>query len=169
MANGRLQATGDLVLTRVDRNVDVTASEAYAGPVYGPPMVHRVSREATFVFVPADDAAKQKNAIRLSGSSSMFREDYPQLVRAVVSTYWPPVVQDENCAPLAAASEDYHGSQCTGTLLEATALPPAPYAGNAEDYPGSSNFNSLVGNRLSILVHLRLTPRSSAGTAAGGN
>jgi polyisoprenoid-binding protein YceI len=36
-ADGRLQTTGNLVLTRVDRNVDATPSEAYAGPVYGPP------------------------------------------------------------------------------------------------------------------------------------
>ena len=49
-ADGRLQATGDLTITRVDRNVDITPTEAYSGPVYGPPIIHRVSREATFVF-----------------------------------------------------------------------------------------------------------------------
>jgi polyisoprenoid-binding protein YceI len=35
-ADGRLQTTGNLVLTRVDRNVELTPSEASAGPVYGP-------------------------------------------------------------------------------------------------------------------------------------
>jgi hypothetical protein len=97
----------------------------------------------------------------------MFNEDFPELMRAIVSTYWPPVVQDKNCQPSASAGEDYHGSQCTGTVLEAPALPEPPRAGNAEDNPGPSNFNALVANRLSLLVHLRLTPRSTSATAAG--
>ena len=48
--DGRLQATGDLTVTRVDRNVQADPTEAYAGPVYGPPVIHRTSRESTFVF-----------------------------------------------------------------------------------------------------------------------
>jgi polyisoprenoid-binding protein YceI len=31
--DGRLQATGELAVTRVDRNVEMTPNEAYAGPV----------------------------------------------------------------------------------------------------------------------------------------
>jgi polyisoprenoid-binding protein YceI len=170
-ADGRLQTTGNLILTRVDRNVEATPNEAYAGPVYGPPMIHRVSHEVTFVFdLPAADGKGQKDGgIVASGSTRMFREDYPQLLRAVVSTYWPPVVQDKNCPTPASTGEDYHGSQCTGTLLMAPALPEAPYAGNAEDYPGPANFNAMVGNRLAVLVHLRLTARSSGQTTAGGD
>jgi hypothetical protein len=169
--DGRLQATGELAVTRVDRNVEVTGNEAYAGPVYGPPMIHRVSRDATFVFdLPADGKGQKDGTLMASGSTSMFREDFPQLLRAVTTTYWPPVVQDRNCQASAnPGGEDYQGSQCTGTLLMAPALPAAPSATNAEDYPGSSNFNSLVGNHLTILVHLHLTPRSSAETAAGWN
>src|SRR5207245_7330578 len=88
--DGRLQATGELAVTRVDRNVEMIPNEAYAGPVYGPPMIHRVSREATFVFdFPAGDGKEQKeSSIEASGSTSMFREDFPQLVKTVVSTYW---------------------------------------------------------------------------------
>jgi polyisoprenoid-binding protein YceI len=170
-ADGRLQTTGNLILTRVDRNVDATPSEAYAGPVYGPPMIHRVSHEVTFVFdLPAADGKGQKDGgMVASGSTRMAREDYPQLVRAVVSTYWPPVVQDKNCQTPAGAGEGYHGSLCTGTLLMAPALPEAPYAGNAEDYPGPANFNALVGNHLNILFHLRLTAKSSGQPTAGGN
>src|SRR5215469_15966320 len=36
--------------------------------------------------------------------------------------------------------------------------PPAPTQ-NGEDYPGSSNFNAVVGSQLTILVHLRLAPK----------
>jgi len=169
-ADGRLQATGDLTVTRVDRNIEMTPNEAYAGPVYGPPMIHRVSREATFVFdFPAADGNWQKeSSIKASGSTNMFREDFPQLVRTVVSTYWPPVVQDENCQ-VPAASEAYSGSQCTGTYLATDELPAAPHAANAEDIGVQTNFNAIVGNHLTILVHLRLAPKYSAEAAVSGN
>jgi hypothetical protein len=35
----------------------------------------------------------------------MFREDFPQLLRAVVGTYWPPLVQDKNCESPASAAK----------------------------------------------------------------
>jgi polyisoprenoid-binding protein YceI len=44
--DGRLQTSGNLTLTRVDRNVDAAPSAAYAGPVSGDPVIHRISREA---------------------------------------------------------------------------------------------------------------------------
>jgi polyisoprenoid-binding protein YceI len=170
LADGRLQATGELAVTRVDRNVEATASEAYAGPVYGPPMIHRVSREATLVFDLRDaNGNEQKDGgIRASGSTSMFREDFPQLVKTVVSTYWPPVVQDENCK-VPDANEAYSGSQCTGTYLSTAGLPEEPHAAGGEDVGVPMNFNAIVGNHLTILVHLRLMAKASGEQAAAGN
>jgi len=167
-ADGRLQTTGNLILTRVDRNVDATPSEAYAGPVYGAPMIHRVSHEATFVFdIPAAGKAPDAGIV-LSGSTRMFREDYPQLVKAVVRTYWPPVVQDERCQ-VPDANEAYSGAQCTGTYLSTPGLPEEPHAASAEDIGVPTNFNAIVGNRLTVLVELRLAPKGSAEQAAAGN
>jgi polyisoprenoid-binding protein YceI len=168
-SDGRLQTTGDLVLTRVDRNIiESNANEGYSGPVYGPPMIHRMAHEATFVFnLPAASANQQKDSNRQeSGSTSLFRENFPQLIATVVKTYWPPVVQDENCQ-YPGASEDYHGAQCKGTVLKAPALPQAPHAGNLEDFPGPSGFNTIVGNQMTILVHMRLTPQTAQQAAAG--
>jgi polyisoprenoid-binding protein YceI len=157
--DGKLQVTGDLVLTRVDRNVTLNPGEDYRGPVYGPPMIHRVSREATFAF---DLSAAQKDAgLLASGSISVSRENFPQLVKAVLNTYWPPVVQDEECQNTAAGTEDYRGVQCSGTFMQASGLPPAPVQ-IGEDYPGASNFSAVAGNQLTILVHLRLTPNATA-------
>lgn len=170
LPDGRLQATGELAVTRVDRNVDATPSEAYAGPTYGPPITHRVSHEATFVFDVADaNANGQKDgSIRASGSTSMFREDFPQLLKTVVSTYWPPLVQDENCQ-VPDANEAYSGSQCTGTYMSTNGLPEAPHAANAEDIGVQQNFNSIVGNHLTIRVHLRLLAKAPAERASAGN
>jgi polyisoprenoid-binding protein YceI len=163
--DGRLRTTGNLVLTRVDRNVELTPNEAYSGPVYGPPMIHRVIREATFVFDPPTVAGE---AFQTSGSTKVIREDFPQLLKAVIGTYWPPVVQDKNCQ-VPAASEAYSGAECTGTFLMTPTLPEAPHAANQEDYPGPANFNAVVGERLTILVRMRLKPSGSGAQPIAGN
>jgi polyisoprenoid-binding protein YceI len=169
IADGRLSTKGTLGLIRVDRNVELTASEAYSGPVYGPPIIHHVSQPATLVFdVPAvATKGPNKGSLETSGSSSMAREDFPQLFRAVFATQWPPVVRDENCQT-PNASEAYAGSLCTGTFL-VPSFPLGPNATASEDYPGPQNFNTIVGQQLSIAVHMRLKPQSSGAQAGAGN
>ena len=169
--DGKLQATGELTLTRVDRNLEVNPSEAYAGPIYGPPMIHRVSREATFAFDLSKPAGKGQNngTLLASASASQTREGFPQLLRAVLTTYWPPVVQDENCQAAAGGGEDYRGAECTGSFLEAPGLPQAPGTPVGEDYPAPSNFSAVVGSQLNILLHMQLTPRTSGEKAAGSD
>lgn len=155
--DGKLQVTGDLVITRIDRNVELNPNEAYSGPVYGPPMVHRVVKEATLVFdiTPAPKGA----GLVASGSTSTSREGYPELVRAVLSTNWPPVVMDENCTNPSGGTEDYSGFHCTGTFMHAHGLPPAPVQ-IGEDYPGPLDFNNIVGNQLTMQLHLHLNPQA---------
>jgi len=173
-ADGRLQATGELSVTRVDRNVEVPApSEAYYGPVYGAPIVHRTAREATFVFdLPADGSAHKDGAIEASASTKVFREDFPQMVKTVLSTHWPPVIEDENCT-VPSPSEAYSGAKCTGTFLQtpkelaSMGFPAGPVNAGAPDYPGPQDFNAVVGERVDIALHLRLTPGAGGHMAAG--
>ncbi|MGA8221806.1 MAG: hypothetical protein WB780_09150 [Candidatus Acidiferrales bacterium] len=158
MPDGRVQVSGKLVLTRVDRTLDLTPSESYSGPNYGAPVIHHVEREATFVFDSLINSGSGKNdpGLQTWGSGTIAREDFPQLLRTVIATYWPPVVQDENCqVPM--VSEAYSGAACTGMFLRTPSLPEAPHAGNEEDYPGPANFNTVVGNHLTIDMHLRLS------------
>jgi polyisoprenoid-binding protein YceI len=171
-SDGRLQTKGDLTLVRVDRNVQIPApSEAYYGPLYGPPIINRVSRETTLVFdAPADGSAQKAGGIEVSASTKVFREDFPQIVKAALNTYWPPLVQDENCRlPSGLPSEAYSGAKCTGTFMQGPSLPEDPGTHIGEDYPGSQNFNTQVGQRLKILVHMRLQPRGAGEQMAGGN
>jgi hypothetical protein len=143
----------------------MTPTEAYAGPVYGPPMIHRIPREATFVF----DVPKEKDgSITISGSTKVVREDFPQLLKSVIATYWPPVVQDRNCEMPVTIGEGYSGAQCTGTFLMAPPLPEAPHAAGGEDYPGPAGFNAVTGERLDIVVRLRLTAGTSGGQMGAG-
>jgi polyisoprenoid-binding protein YceI len=169
MPDGKLQATGELTLTRVDRNVEVNPNEAYRGPVYGPPMTHHVSREATFELEDASGkiTGQKGGLVAASGSTNITREQFPEMMKAVVTTYWPPVVQDAKCQTPANVSEDYRGTQCTGTFMESSGLPQAPIQ-VGEDYPAASNYSAVVGSQLTILVHLRLGPRAGGAQAAGG-
>lgn len=166
-ADGKLETTGTLALTRVDRSVQADPGEGYAGPVYGPAVIHRVTHEVTLVFdAPAGDG--KDGAIRESASVKVYREDFPQLLKAVAATYWPPVVQDMTCQPVN-LGEDYHGIPCTGTMLQAPGLPEAPHAANGEDVGVTSDFNAIVGERVNIVLHVRLIPKPGEGSAMGGS
>jgi polyisoprenoid-binding protein YceI len=175
-SDGRLRTSGNLVLTRVDRNVQYNQGEDYAGPVYGPPMIHRLSREVTFVFDPPAPAgtSDQKNdskegEILTSGTTKVIAEDFPQLLKAVIGTYWPPVVQDENCQVPSVVGEDYSGPHCSGTFLHTPGLPEDSRTTIGEDYPAISNFSAVVGNHLTISVHMRLRPAGSEAQANAAN
>ena len=165
---GKWQATGNLTLIRVDRNVETTApseglSEAHVDP---PQLIHRTSHEVTFIFdVPAAAGNEQKGGIQVSGSTTVSREDFPQMVSTAISTYWPPLIQDENCE-LPIASELNGGSQCTRTFLKTPGL---PEAANGKDLHGPQNFNALVGDHLTILVHMCLMLKGSGEQPAAEN
>ena len=172
-SDGKLQATGELSVTRVDRNVEIPApSEAYYGPVYGPPIIHRTAREASIVLEIPNDSQKD-GSITASASTKVFREDFPQLVRTVLSTIWPPVVIDKNCT-VSSPSEAYTGAKCTGTFVETAqelasmGFPAGPVNAGAADYPGAQDFNAVVGERVDLALHLRLTPGTGQ-SMAGGN
>lgn len=166
--DGKLQTKGEVSVVRVDRNVQIPApSEAYYGPVYGDPVIHRVVHETTLVFDLQPDKDKD-GGIEASAFAKVFKEDFPQLVKVVVNTYWPPVVQDENCR-VPSPSEGYYGARCTGTFVQTPSLPEAPGTHIGEDYPGPANFNAVVGERVNIALHMRLVPGASGGHMAGGN
>ncbi len=162
MPDGKLQVTGDLVVTRVDHNVALDPNEAYSGPIYGPPMVHRTVRDASFIFdAPVAAGKKQKDGLKTSGVTSISREGYPELVRTAIGTYWPTLAQGEpKCWNPAGGTEDYRGFQCTGTYMSSSGPPPAP-GQIGEDYPGPQNFNTVVGKQLTIMIHLRLKPKAT--------
>jgi polyisoprenoid-binding protein YceI len=123
-ADGKLQTTGTMTLTRVDRSVQADPTEAYAGPVYGPPITRFASQEVTLVFDPPDRGSRRDGGIQESASTRIFRDSFPQHLKAVPTTYWPPVIQDMTCQPVS-VGEDYHGIPYMGTMLQAPSLPGA--------------------------------------------
>ena len=130
--NGKLEVIGDLTLTRGERTVIAAPTEAYAGPVYGDPVIHNETREITFLF-PSVSAAhlsgpltpamlQKKGVLEIVGSARVDREDFPELLSAIKETNWPPVVQNKDCHMPASVGEDHSGPQCTPTTGSQTTI-----------------------------------------------
>jgi len=174
-----LEAIGDLTLTRVERSVATTLTEAYAGPVYSDPFLRTYSREVTFLFpslnaprfsgslTPA--ALRNTQALEISGSAVVGQEEFPELISAIKDTNWPPVVQNKDCH-MPSVGEDYSGALYTGRLIAATHDDNCPMpASVGEDYSGSL-CGPAAGNRTTIVLDLNLlhaVPESSVGMLSG--
>jgi polyisoprenoid-binding protein YceI len=165
-ADGMLRVTGDLSLTRVERSVTSEANEAYAGPVYGDPVIQAVTEEVTFGFPKQstvfaseflDPRIREKQGtLELSGSTLIAHEDFQGLSEALKDTNWPSVVNDEKCQ-VPSVGEDFHGAICTGTVIAAiTADNCHAPATVGEDYSGLV-CNPPAGDQTAIFLTLRLT------------
>ena len=165
--DGKLEVTGDLTLTRVERTAIATPTEAYAGPVYGDPVIHNATREITFLFPsvstahlpkPLTPAVQQaKGVLEIVGAARVAREEFPELLSAIQDTNWPSVVQNEHCqAAYEGGGEGYSGSVCTGTLIAATQADNCEnaYEGGGEGYSGPV-CTPPAGNQTTIILDLK--------------
>jgi polyisoprenoid-binding protein YceI len=113
--NGKLKVIGNLTLTRVRRTAIATPTEAYAGPVYGDPVIRDETREITFLFPTVSAAylsealtpamAQKIGVLEIVGSARVDGEEFPELLSAIAAT------RDDNCHKLASVGKDYSGSQ----------------------------------------------------------
>lgn len=140
--DAKLQLTGDLTVTHVDRPIVLSYSEDDDGPKYGAPEVHSTTREATFVFDLSDQDSsdgQDPNAKIVTGSSVIKGEDFPGLLDAVQNTNWPIVF-------------GYVGDQIQPSQSEPTAI---------EDYPATAAFSAPAPNEVAIRMQLILNPETS--------
>jgi polyisoprenoid-binding protein YceI len=177
--NGKFEVIGDLTLTRVERTITAEPTEAYAGPVYGDPVIHSSTREIRFLF-PSLSAGflsgsltpgmtKNDDALEIVGSARVGHEDFPELLGAIRETNWPSVVKDQDCH-FSSIGEDYSGAQCTGTLIAATSYDNCHMGSVGEDYSGLL-CTPATGNQTTIVLDLKLLPampEPSAGMLSGG-
>jgi hypothetical protein len=165
-ADGKLTVTGDLSVTRVERSVTMEPSEAYAGPEYGEPVARTTTRQITFIFSDPRQAP-QTGAMQFSGSSTVSREDFPDLLDAIALDDWPSqLINDEKCENPSVIGEDYHGPECTGTVIASVSNAVVP-RGNpgAEDFSGFEPTVSPDRNKATIALDLKLTPMSASSVA----
>lgn len=163
IADGMLQVTGALTVTRVERQAELTASESYSGPVYVSRVVSQATREESFLIaIPEPDpAGGNSNAkIEVSTAVKINREDFPELVNAVLSTPWPATAQTKTCEVSPNSGEDYAGTLCTGSEVTQSSMNRTVPA-SAEDYPGDGANSAEVGNLLTVALHLQLAPEGA--------
>jgi polyisoprenoid-binding protein YceI len=177
--NGRLEVIGDLTLTRVERTITAAPTEAYAGPVYGDPVLRSDTREIRFLF-PSLSAGflpgsltpvmlKNEDALEIVGAARVGHEDFPELLGAIRETNWPSVIQNKHCHMPSTVGEDYSGVQCTGTLIAATSYDNCQMASAGEDYSGPV-CTPATGNQTTIILDLKLLHtmlEPSAGVLSG--
>ena len=148
-ADGKLEVSGDLTLSREVRQAILNPAEDYSGPVYGEPTMQIVTHEVTFAF-PLNDQAEESE---ITGEARMFGENFPELFAALSETNWQPVVQDKACE-MPQASEDYAGAICTGKVVESKRS--AAVTNIGDDYQGYESA-APQGNLMTIVLNLRLT------------
>ncbi len=112
--DGKLAVVGDLSVTRVQPTATWNPGEAYSGPEYGEPVLRTESREVTFVFPNTSLPAPRNGEIRLAASTTIGREDFPQLLSGLES-FNEGNTMAQNCTVPSTVSEDYSGLVCTGT------------------------------------------------------
>jgi hypothetical protein len=167
-ADGKLTVTGDLSVTRVERSVTMEPNEAYAGPQYGEPVARTTTRQITLIFSDPRQVPSQTGAMHFSGRSTVSREDFPGLLDAIALDDWPsPLINDEKCENPSTIGEDYHGPECTGTVIASVSNAEVP-RGNpgAEDFSGFEPIVSPDRNKATIALDLKLEEISASPTVS---
>jgi hypothetical protein len=147
--------------------VTMEPSEAYAGPEYGEPVARTTTRQITFIFSDPRQVPSQSDAMQFTGSSTVSREDFPDLLDVIALDDWPSqLINDEKCENPSVIGEDYHGPECTGTVIASVSNAVVP-RGNpgAEDFSGFEPTVSPDRNKATIALDLKLTPMSASSVA----
>jgi hypothetical protein len=165
--DGKLTVTGDLSVTRVERSVTMEPNEAYAGPQYGDPVASTTAREITLIFSDPRQVPSQNGALHFSGRSTVVREDFPDLLDAIALDDWPSqLINDEKCEDPSTIGEDYHGPECTGTVIAIVNNVEVPTGGSGgEGYYGFEPIVTPDRNMATIALDLKLTPISASSAA----
>jgi len=160
--DGKLLVIGKLSVTRVERWITANPTEDYAGQQYGLPMARTETHEITLVFPNLRQRASQNGQMRFTGNTSITRENFPQLLNAITLDDWPTqLVNDEKCEYPSTIGEDYHGPQCTGTVIARIGNAMVA-SGTGDDFSG---FNTVVvpdRNQATVILNLQLKKASSA-------
>jgi polyisoprenoid-binding protein YceI len=164
--DGNVAFIGELALTYVHREPNISWSAAYSGPDYSPPVAQTTTHAVTFVF-PAQEFAYVNRpdagmpGENISAHATINLRDFPRLKRVWMDSVWPLVVEDEHCVmPWAKADlRDYSGAVCTGTpvLPQPLSQPPERFG---LDYPGPNEVTApLTDDEATIVLNLRLDGR----------
>jgi polyisoprenoid-binding protein YceI len=150
---GKLQVHGVLAVTHVEREANITWSNAYSGPEYGAPVPHSTAGEVVFTIENSSSAIRLRP--KISGFATLNLKDFPGLRTAMLDAIWPIVVEDEHCeVPAPKPSlRDYQGAICTGNPIEVTPISQPPERLGI-DYPGPSQVTTPAADLVTIVLRV---------------
>jgi hypothetical protein len=112
-------------------------------------------------FADPRQPAAHDGMMLFSGTTSVIREDFPQLLDAVTLDAWPTfLVNDEKCEVPPTVGEDYSGVKCSGTEIAAVSNSEVP-TGVGEGYYGFQPAVTPDHNYATITLNLKLTQTSA--------
>jgi hypothetical protein len=150
LADGRLQVSGEMALSRIEHDATYNPGEDYYGPIYGASMVSTVTREVAFVVSPENKAGQEAE---ITAETTLGIENFPELFARLRQAAWPPVVQDQVCQ-IPQAGEDYRGAECSGNFVAPGYQLAAIRTG--EDYRGDES-PAPSGNLMKLVLRLQLS------------
>ncbi len=165
-SDGKLIVTGDLSVTRIERSVTADPNEGYAGPQYGDPVADTEADQIALTFADPRQLAAHDGTMLFSGTTSVTREGFPQLLDALTLDDWPTVlVNDKKCEAPPTVGEDHSGVKCSGTEIAAVNNTEVP-TGVGEAYYGFQPAVTPHHNHATMALNLRLTQISATPSVA---
>lgn len=160
--SGKLQLTGDVTVTYVEREAPSDWNIGYSGPTVITPVSKSATRKVTFAFdkSASDISYGQKVGwMEITGLGKIPLEDFPALRDWLWSSVWPTLVEDRSCygPNYSVSMREYHGAVCTGHLVETKPPKEVPFSsGSGLDYSGPRFETPRKIDEVRILLDLKM-------------
>ena len=121
--SGKIQLTGDVTITYVEREGPSDWNVAYSGPTVITPVSKSATHTVTFTFdkSASEIAYGQKVGwMEITGLGKIPLEDLPTMRFWLSNSVWPTLVEDRNCyiPNYSVSMRDYRGAVCSGNVVE---------------------------------------------------
>ena len=121
--NGKIQLTGDVTITYIEREGPSDWNVAYSGPTVITPVSKSATHTVTFTFdKSASEIAygQEVGWMEITGLGKIPLEDLPTMRFWLSNSVWPTLVEDRNCyiPNYSVSMRDYRGAVCSGNVVE---------------------------------------------------
>lgn len=158
--SGKLQLTGDVTITFVEREAAAEWNIGYSGPTVIDPVSKSVASKVTFTLdkSASEIAYGQKVGwMEITGAGRIPLEESPKLRDWLSSSVWPILVEDRHCymPNYSVSMREYHGAVCTGNVIATKPRKELPY-NTGLDYSGPRFETPKNINEVRILLDIQL-------------
>lgn len=160
--SGKLQLSGNLSITYVEREAPADWNIGYSGPVIIDPISKTAATKVTFTLEkPASEIAYGEKVgwMEIEGLGKIPLEELPKLRDWLTNSVWPMLVEDRHCymPNYSVSMREYHGAVCTGNVIATKPRKELPY-NTGLDYSGPRFETPQNINEVRILLDIKLRP-----------